>query len=313
MVHLDDPNEPRHREGMARGWTKTDRAPDETHSLTARHSDLAWTHRGHWHSSAVMEQPAAPAVEGLLPEPLTEANLQRFAQLHPANARQTVKLHLLDQKTRTYPTQQLENTITPAPPAPAPSRAPARPSPNNNADTALVLMRGAEAGPSGEVKLERDTPVDSLKKRERDSSEGPRRKKPTLVGAMRPRTSSLPLGSPRTLPAAVKRSERSKARIDEGASDSSPLLVARAGEHKDPAQADESPAQRNKEKAREETSEHAATHVQPPAQAKPKAANSAARAKAVAAREKADAFESDEEAEHAARALPRLHTTQVEC
>lgn len=32
MVHLDDPNEPRHREGLARGWTKADRAPDETHS-----------------------------------------------------------------------------------------------------------------------------------------------------------------------------------------------------------------------------------------------------------------------------------------
>ncbi|KAL8281114.1 hypothetical protein RQP46_006472 [Phenoliferia psychrophenolica] len=248
-------------------------------------------------------------------EALTDAALLRFTQLHPPSARRTVQSFLADQRSRTYPRLTLDTTPTEPPSALSSLPPPSRPASENNnsrgaAETALVLHHDAEREESSTLKAEKSTGSKAGKRdRDGENDQPPApKKKPSLVAAMRPRTSSQPLKSPAN--ADAKGSAKAKRTLDR-VRESSPVLVPRApdvanatsaGKVEDEVEVEVQVEKKRKGKEREEPAALEDEDDAPvPVKAKASGARAAKARSVLREKEKENAFESDEEAEHMER------------
>ncbi|KAK4702898.1 hypothetical protein P7C70_g3321, partial [Phenoliferia sp. Uapishka_3] len=246
--------------------------------------------------------------------PLSTMNLSLFTQLHPANARSTVKLHLHDQRDRTYPIKELENTSTPTPsihPVPPLALRPGAPDPAavNNTDTALILHQDDEPEGSNSWKPKGDDFGAGERKRDRDAEAEPPRKRASVVAAMRGRNSSQPIGSEvptRGVPGNVRSSGKGqKERVEDRTllRPSSPILVARA-EAREAKEAQEARVEMSEKKKGKQREEDLLSEKQEPNAKRKTKTSGAVPAKTTTHRDSRrmeGTFESDEDEEHVAR------------
>lgn len=176
-----------------------------------------------------LAQPPSPALPPSQQQ-LTTSALQLFTERFPASPRKTVQRYLIEQRAHagSYP-PAVTDTLSPGPASPPQTtRVKRRLSSDDRAETALVMHSDeAQNGPGWLSGKKASRPS---KEGEGGASSSATKKKPSLVAAMKPKMSSLPLAVSSQERLGTKARSKDKENRAESVEDSgsSPLLVARA-------------------------------------------------------------------------------------